>query len=285
MSSFEDTDMISDAEKLQIAQHFLLSSPPGQFNEVLSDVKKLVPDHVLTDSVVENTAKAFNTKTLRVATTPSGKKAVVNPKGEVDTTHFKDNDSAVYAVDHVSMTTTDDGTQASESNDSIELYRAALQSSIDEYISTRFHSEQSAGTVVAAAGQLHVFICTEKPNLRNFWSGKWTSSWSIEFSGESASVSGEIKIHAHYFEDGNVQMVTNKSIPAHSISFSSESVLASAVVSHIKNSESALQTGLEDMYSNMSEETVKSLRRTMPITRSKMDWNLNSVRMIRQVRK
>ena len=46
-----------------------------------------------------------------------------------------------------------------------------------------------------------------------------------------------------------------------------------------------LQLALEDMYSNMNEETIKALRRTLPITRTKMDWNLNSVRMIRQVRK
>ncbi len=27
---------VTDEEKLQIAQHYLLSSPPGQFNEVLT---------------------------------------------------------------------------------------------------------------------------------------------------------------------------------------------------------------------------------------------------------
>jgi capping protein (actin filament) muscle Z-line, alpha len=80
-------------------------------------------------------------------------------------------------------------------------------------------------------------------------------------------------------------MVTSKPVAATQVSFSSESDLASAVIAHIKASETALQLGMEDMYSNMSEETIKSLRRTMPITRSKMDWNLNSVRMTRQIRK
>lgn len=82
-----------------------------------------------------------------------------------------------------------------------------------------------------------------------------------------------------------MQMVTNKPIAPKAITFTSESELASGVVTYIKDSESALQLGMEDMYSNMSEETIKSLRRTMPITRSKMDWNLNAVRMTRQIRK
>lgn len=49
--------------------------------------------------------------------------------------------------------------------------------------------------------------------------------------------------------------------------------------------ESILQSGLEDMYTNMSTETFRSMRRLMPITRTKMEWNVNSVRMVRQVRK
>jgi hypothetical protein len=49
--------------------------------------------------------------------------------------------------------------------------------------------------------------------------------------------------------------------------------------------ESVLQGGLEDMYSNMNNETFRSMRRIMPITRTKMEWNVNAVRMVRQVRK
>lgn len=34
MAEIQD-DVISDEEKLKIAQHFLMSSPPGQFDDVL----------------------------------------------------------------------------------------------------------------------------------------------------------------------------------------------------------------------------------------------------------
>lgn len=46
-----------------------------------------------------------------------------------------------------------------------------------------------------------------------------------------------------------------------------------------------MQSGLEDMYSSMSQETFRSMRRLMPITRTKMEWNVNAVRMVKQVRK
>ncbi len=80
-------------------------------------------------------------------------------------------------------------------------------------------------------------------------------------------------------------MQTSKSVSQTTLSFESESQLASQIVTLIQTQESTLQNGLEDMYSNMNTETFKSMRRVMPITRTKMDWNVNAVRMVRQVRK
>lgn len=51
-----------DDEKLRIAQHFLLSSPPGQEHEVLRDVAKLVPARVLTDAALRGALHAYNVK-------------------------------------------------------------------------------------------------------------------------------------------------------------------------------------------------------------------------------
>lgn len=54
----------SEQEKLQLAQHFLLSSPPGQVHEVVRDVAKLVPPRVLTDAALRGALHAYNVQSL-----------------------------------------------------------------------------------------------------------------------------------------------------------------------------------------------------------------------------
>lgn len=76
----------------------------------------------------------------------------------------------------------------------MELHRSALQSALDTYVASKFLSAATAGTVVVKNGQLQLLICSEKPNLRNFWSGKWTSVWTVAIDGSSASVNGHIKV-------------------------------------------------------------------------------------------
>ena len=128
----------------------------------------------------------------------------------------------------------DDGCAEAAADSDLELHRSAVQRAITEYISSKFHCEKSAGTVACKDGKIHVYICAEKPNLRNFWSGKWSSSWVITVTGSSASISGTIQVHAHYFEDGNVQMISNKSVPEANLNAGSEEELAAAVVRHVK---------------------------------------------------
>jgi capping protein alpha len=101
----------SDAEKLQIAQHFLLSSPPGQFNEVRTDVQKILPDDLLTEALATGIAKVANTKNSKVVTAPSGSKVVLNAAGEIDATHYFDPSSgSVMTVDHLTLATQADET-------------------------------------------------------------------------------------------------------------------------------------------------------------------------------
>ena len=172
----------------------------------------------------------------------------------------------------------------SNQDGSLELKRAALQSAVTQYVSRQYSAEHAAGSVYAKDGQLFVCITGERPNLRNFWSGKWNSMWTIIMTGGAATVTGEIKVHAHYFEDGNVQMQSSKPVVAAQISSgASEKDFADAVVNHIKTSESTLQGALGDMYANMNEETFRCMRRVLPVTRTKMEWNVNAVRMVGQI--
>lgn len=80
-------------------------------------------------------------------------------------------------------------------------------------------------------------------------------------------------------------MQSTKVIPKADISFSDSSDFALLLAAHVKAAESALHTGLDEMYGNMDEETFRAMRRIMPITRTKMDWNLSAVRMTRQIQR
>ena len=82
----------------------MLSSPPGQFNEVLRDVKKLLPANLLTDIVTTNVARAYNVKTGRVVISPDHNKVVLFNASEVDATHYTDPITQhIFTVDHLTL--------------------------------------------------------------------------------------------------------------------------------------------------------------------------------------
>jgi capping protein alpha len=57
----DEFEQASPEEKLKIASHFILSSPNGEVDEVIADVKTLVGDKkLLSDSVVEKLLRQYN---------------------------------------------------------------------------------------------------------------------------------------------------------------------------------------------------------------------------------
>lgn len=76
----------------------------------------------------------------------------------------------------------------------LESHRAAIQTAVDGYIAQRYITDGAAAGAFSKDGKIVVMITGEKPNLRNFWSGKWTSTWTVTVEGSRASVTGEIKV-------------------------------------------------------------------------------------------
>ena len=82
MSTFaDDEEGVDDATKLQISKHFLLSSPPGQFQEVLKDVKTLVGTFLISESLCEETAKSYYNRNNRIVKAPSGSNVTLSVAG------------------------------------------------------------------------------------------------------------------------------------------------------------------------------------------------------------
>lgn len=72
----------------------------------------------------------------------------------------------------------------------------------------------------------------------------------------------------HYYEDGNVRLLTSKPV-----SLNSASLTAQTVVRDIALAEKKYQEELNRGFTNLSEGAFKGLRRQLPITRQKVEWD------------
>lgn len=86
-------------------------------------------------------------------------------------------------------------------------------------------------------------------------------------SGDSTAVTGKIHVDVHYYEDGNVALNTTKPV-----NVSVPSVSAEAIISRIAAAERDYQEELNRAFVQMAEGAFKGLRRQLPITRQKVEW-------------
>jgi len=92
---------------------------------------------------------------------------------------------------------------------------------------------------------------------------------------EKGEVVGRVLINVHYYENGNVQLSTTHNP---TFSFPPNPTLppastASKILASIELQEGEYQASLNDAYAEMGEKTFKGLRRALPLTRQKMDWD------------
>lgn len=107
-------------------------------------------------------------------------------------------------------------------------------------------------------------------------SGRWRSTYTLS-SLATSELESHINVQVHYFEEGNVQLNSNKSeqviVSSQSSSSSSEEAKAKAIVKAIEGFEAKYQEELFNTCNELSEGAFRSLRRQLPMTKQKMDWD------------
>lgn len=121
----------------------------------------------------------------------------------------------------------------------------------------------------AAASPLTIHIVGNRYNLRNFWAGRWRATYT--YSTESrAFTDASIRVQVHYFESGNVQLTTHYTeLPQPKNGASDAAAVIGAIAAH----EQEYQEKLDGQIDALRERAFRNLRRTLPFTRQKIDWD------------
>jgi len=274
----EEAEQATPEQKINIATYFLMSSPTGEIEDVITDVKKLVNDPaVLSEEALTKILANYNTEQLTSANDPDGNSVLITTYGQVGQDLFLDpNTGRVLRFDHRKRKITEATEQKQVLRDDIAKYRSAIATSLNGYIEANYKEGKCVYAVYGADnGVITVCISAKNVHLGNFWTGSWRSVFSLNVSKSGASeMKANVKINVHYFEDGNVQLNTHvdKTVPI-TVQADEEATGKNVAVA-IAAVESEFQSQLEEMYVNMHRTTFKLLRRFLPVNRTPMVWNL-----------
>jgi len=267
--------MASKADLVKIANNFLLNAPPGEFMEVVTDVRALLPEESMLNSTAPTTFKKYNEDQMVQADSEDGShRFLITQYAELGTNEYIDHAGGVVATfDHIKQVVTGSRPIGGSDKDSrLEPLRDALEKAIAPYVKDHY----PFGTYGAYAkdGDIYVCITSTRFNPNNFWNGRWRSVWKVPSKSGDVQIEGRIRLQVHYYEDGNVQLHTD-TVKAAIVKIGGDATAsAAAIVKAITTVEQNFHQALDASYNVMGETTCKALRRALPITGQKINWNL-----------
>lgn len=262
MSGYDE--QISDQEKIKIVSDFVTNAPPGEFNEVFNDVRVLLGNDQLLKSGCASAFAKYN-KDSFTPVEVEGAKTLITPHNEISgNVYYDPRSQKEFTFDHLRKEASNPQAKSAGGDEST---RAEFQSKLDAYCASFYKDGVCAA--FAQNGNITLVIEDHKYSPRNFWNGRWTSEWTIPANG--GELKGTMKVVVHYYEAGNVQVHGSKE---HKVNVSgSGASLASAVMAAIEKAEAEYQAGVNENYGQLNTTTFKALRRALPLTRHKLDWN------------
>uniref|UniRef100_A0A914EIH6 F-actin-capping protein subunit alpha n=1 Tax=Acrobeloides nanus TaxID=290746 RepID=A0A914EIH6_9BILA len=268
------SDELPATEKVRIASDFLLQSPPGEFNEVFNDVRMLVNNDAILEQGCAPAVAQYN-KEQYIPVKIDGTETLITQYNELpDGRFFDPKTKKVFRYDHLRKEASDFQPAHGEIEEKLEPWRKALQAEADHYIDEHFHNTGVA-TVFAQKGSIILCVESHQFQPKNYWNGRWRSTWKLpnhEGKSSSQEINGVVRLQVHYYEDGNVQLISNKEFSAKVQLHADREKSAKEILRIISEAESAYQNAVQENYIAMSDTTFKALRRQLPITRSKLDW-------------
>lgn len=129
----------------------------------------------------------------------------------------------------------------------------------------REHYPSSTHALFPTNSSVAIILVSNKYSPSNFWNGRLRTTYL--YHPATTTLTGTLKCDVHYYEDGNVRLLTTKTLPPSTINAS-----ASEIMKMVAKVEKGWQEELNRGFSRLSEGEFKSLRRQLPVTRQKVEW-------------
>jgi capping protein (actin filament) muscle Z-line, alpha len=181
---------------------------------------------------------------------------VLSPFNRIESDRYFVADSQQeFSYDH----STGEVSDVKEGNVSQTSQGKEVSSALAKYVSEHYPSQSGYGVFPQQDGSLAIAVVDSRYNPSNFWNGRWKAHYIID----GTSIKGKIELDVHYFEDGNVRLKTSKNISGS---------INGSVVAEIASLEKKYQDEVNRTLVGLNDGAFKSLRRQLPVTRSKMTW-------------
>ncbi|KAK9559975.1 F-actin-capping protein subunit alpha [Aspergillus fumigatus] len=251
---------------VELASSFIEGAPPGELSDVVADIKALTSDG---SDIIPSLAPAFeryNEKQLTTVKLPGASpEVIVSEFNKIEGNRYFDVESQTsFEVDHVTQQASGAQSYVLESQNA-DLIKSLLKSlakhAAEHYPNCSYGVYPTEDDTAVA-----ILLVANRYSPNNFWNGRFRSIYRVPVS-ESTTVSGKILVDVHYYEDGNVALNTNKPI-----NIAIPSISAESIISRIAAAERDYQEELNRAFVQMAEGAFKNLRRQLPITRQKVEW-------------
>ncbi|KAI5807433.1 F-actin-capping protein subunit alpha [Peziza echinospora] len=259
---------MNTAEKIAATSSFVLDAPPGELKEVLESINCLVSDSPEVFPGLTPALEKYNKEQLISVKLPGAARSVLLSDYNVlpDGRFFDPGSQSSWSYDHTKQKALNVQSYTLESSNA-GLIKSLLQD-LDAYVKEHFPASPVSGVFPHEDdSSIALAIVGNKYSPSNLWNGRWRSIYV--YNPSSGTLTGEIKVDVHYYEEGNVRLLTKKTV--------SESLKASASSSEITKTIAGLEKKYQDelnrAFGSLSEGAFKSLRRQLPITRQKIDWD------------
>ena len=267
-----------DAGFVNVAKYIVKKTPIGHLAKSLENLRNVVGEQVMdTDDVKKEIHNYGENHLSAVQNDVTNTKVVISPLTKDAEGFYHDQGQKVKFKIGLESGTVEEAQQIDFQND----LRDAIESKLKEYLEKCYKMDVTKYNVYfdAATNKIVVLISVHNLNLKSFWSGEWLSTWELDTNGKQ--VKGTLRANTYYYEEGNIQFNLDTKFDS-TIKGGDNASIAANLIEYIKTSENSVQLELEQVYDELSENYIKPLRRKLPVTGTKMNWNINQLNLAQQ---